>query len=280
MDLENLIPKAVRQRIKKEVRAMVPEPLAPKLTYFTHCDQASHYVLEKPQRSGELPVPPQPMWHGYGKTPEEHLASGKRDVSKMLEILGPSGLEGERVLDFGCAAGRMLRHLVDTGASELWGTDVSARLIYWARQNLSPPMRFATTTTVPHLPFEDRYFGLIYAGSVFTHIEDLAEAWLLELRRVLTPQGRLYLTIHDEHTVQLFDTAAADNWLTKMLREDDFYTRYKHEHAMLVIGRGLVSQVFYRCSYFMETLKMLGFEVLSATPQAYGYQTAILATRI
>ena len=55
----------------------------------------------------------------------------------------------------------------------------------------------------PICPFEDNYFDLVYGISVFTHISDLADAWFLELLRVLRPGGHAYLTIHDEHTVEL-----------------------------------------------------------------------------
>ena len=57
----------------------------------------------------------------------------------------------------------------------------------------------------PHLPFEDRSFGLVYCGSLFTHIDDLAEAWLAELHRVLRPGGRLYFSIHDQHSVRILE---------------------------------------------------------------------------
>jgi SAM-dependent methyltransferase len=49
-------------------------------------------------------------------------------------------------------------------------------------------------------PFPDGYFDCIYAGSVFTHIADFEEAWLLELSRVLAPRGFAVLTFHPERT--------------------------------------------------------------------------------
>ena len=50
-------------------------------------------------------------------------------------------------------------------------------------------MNFATVTTAPHLPFADGYFDFAYCSSVFTHISDLADAWLLELRRIVRSGG-------------------------------------------------------------------------------------------
>jgi ubiquinone/menaquinone biosynthesis C-methylase UbiE len=67
----------------------------------------------------------------------------------------------------------------------MWGVDINARHINWCQLNLRPPFSFATTTTAPQLPFEDGYFDLIYSGSVFTQLSDLADAWILELRRVV-----------------------------------------------------------------------------------------------
>ena len=102
---------------------------------------------------------------------------------------------GYRILDFGCGAGRMIRFFDDLAEEcEIWGVDIVAEYIIWCQQHLSPPFRFATSTTFPHLPFEDRYFDFIYCASIFTHIADLADAWLLELRRVTRPNGRIYIT--------------------------------------------------------------------------------------
>ena len=42
-------------------------------------------------------------------------------------------------------------------------------------------------TAFPHLPFEDNTFTLIYAGSVFTHILQLMDAWVMEFPRILKP---------------------------------------------------------------------------------------------
>jgi ubiquinone/menaquinone biosynthesis C-methylase UbiE len=118
----------------------------------------------------------------------------------------------------------MLRHVPEFAPkAELWGVDISAQHVQWCVNNLTPPMHFATTTTIPHLPFEDRYFDLVFCGSVFTHIEDMQQSWLLELGRVLRPLGKLFMTIHDEHTVALLDTSSRDHSLAKMMREQDVY---------------------------------------------------------
>ena len=72
------------------------------------------------------------------------------------------------ILDLGCGGGRMIRHLAPYAElTEVWGLDVSAPHINWLKTHLSPPFGFAVNTTLPHLPFADGFFGLIYCGSRF-----------------------------------------------------------------------------------------------------------------
>jgi SAM-dependent methyltransferase len=74
-------------------------------------------------------------------------SEGQDDVAQMLGILNevehrPVALG--RVLDLGCASGRMLRFLPREETSEHWGLDINAAHIEWCQQNLNPPMLFAT----------------------------------------------------------------------------------------------------------------------------------------
>jgi ubiquinone/menaquinone biosynthesis C-methylase UbiE len=251
------------------------------VTFFPYKRTSYAYVLHKvpAHRSAggaDLPTPPENLWLGYGRTINEWLASGKKHVDKMREILGDSGYrfeEGHRVLELGCAAGRMLRCLGDVAdRCEIWGTDISAEHIYWCKQHLSPPFHFCITTTAPHLPFADNYFDLIYAGSVFTHIDDLADTWLLELRRVLKPGGRMYITIHDQNTIRVLSEHPCDLSKTLFYRRDFFEQK---DYQMFTIGRFMRSQVFYDSEYLKRTWQPF-FECVSVTPEAYGFQTAML----
>jgi len=163
---------------------------------------------------------------------------------------------------------------------EIWGTDISAEHIYWANQYLNPPFNFAATTTVPHLPFEDRYFDFIYAGSVFTHIDDLAIAWLLELKRVLAENGRLYITIQDKHSMKLLNSVPVyqEMWLSDFINTNQLFIDNREDFGMIAGGRGPATQVFYDLYFFCESVKSI-YEVISINKEAYGFQTGILLKR-
>jgi ubiquinone/menaquinone biosynthesis C-methylase UbiE len=237
----------------------------------------------------DFPVPPRHLRFGYGVTAEEYLSLGETHVNTMISLANSSDFffqEGNRVLDFGCGAGRMIRWL-DRAAPhcEIWGVDINARCIKWCQQNLSPPFKFATITTTPHLPFEDRYFDFIYCGSVFTHIDDLADAWLLELRRVTAPGGRIFITVHDKHTADLVINhpekcrgyAVQVDWFRALLISYDRKANVtKSDYNMFSIyPGGPQAHVFYDIDFLRRHWEGV-LDVLSITPEAYGYQTAIL----
>ena len=232
-----------------------------------------------------LPIPPKELRMGE-MSAEHFLVSGKKDVEKMLAILKQSNLslgQGMRILEFGCSSGRLLHWLWDSAATcEVWGCDISTEHIVWCQQHLDPPFRFFTNTTHPHLPFEDRYFDFVFAGSVFTHIDDLADAWLLELGRILKANGLLYITVHDTTSLEIMKDRLAAHWpWAKMVVQSREYRDFKESKAaMFTIGRSVFSYVFYDTDYLVQHLKSY-FEVLSVTNEAFvDFQTGILLRKV
>ncbi len=224
-----------------------------------------------------LPVPPEDLWLGYGRTPEEYLASGRRDVDSMRRHLGEAGIDlaaCRRILDLGCGSGRMLRWL-DGARAEVWGSDVSAPHVVWCQQHLSPPYRFLTNTSYPHLPFESGYFDLIYAGSLFTHISELIDAWLLEIRRLLRPGGAAYVTIHDEHTLAALERNPERPFARRLRNEPRERQFWRAPFGMFTLRRGFNALVVYEGAFVRETWGAI-IPIVSITPEAYDVQSAVL----
>jgi SAM-dependent methyltransferase len=233
--------------------------------------------------SDELPVPPRGLWIGYAETAEHYLGVGREDVDTMLEAVERAGTpraELSTVLDFGCGAGRMLRFFPRRADSELWGVDISAGHIAWCQEHLTP-MNFATTTTAPHLPFKDGYFDFAYCSSVFTHISDLADAWLLELRRVIRGGGHIYLTICDQHSLELLLGPwrnAGGNLrplIDGLIELDQRESIRSKNFTYLSFGADPDSYVFYDVDHLTDRWSTL-FKVRSVVPEAHHFQTAIL----
>jgi SAM-dependent methyltransferase len=237
--------------------------------------------LDGARREGDaLPVPPSELWLGYGRSTDHYLASGRRDAESLARLIAASGkplAECRRILDLGCGAGRMLRWMPEAGVrqAELWGADVSADHVLWCQQHLCPPFRFVTTTSCPHLPFPDGYFDLVYAGSVFTHVSELVDAWLLEIRRVLAPGGRAYLTVLDRHSLAYLRAHPARPLAQRVSALPPHMQFWTSDFGMASIGRGFGALVFYDERFIRERWGRI-LDVLSITPEAYDLQTAVL----
>jgi SAM-dependent methyltransferase len=125
-------------------------------------------------------------YEAAGRTIKEFIVS---------QLPGSWSWEGTRVLDFGCGAGRVLRHFAaEAERGEFWGSDIDEASVRWIEENLSPPFRAVLHGESPPLRVPNGYFDLTYAMSVFTHITYEWSAWLLELHRSLAPGGLLLAT--------------------------------------------------------------------------------------
>jgi SAM-dependent methyltransferase len=153
----------------------------------------------------QVPLPPIELVQRVGKIDDPNVATAYEAIGRhsreRLERLLPAdwSWDGKRVLDFGCGAGRTLRHFLDEAKrGEFYGCDIDASSIAWLKENLSPPLHVFENAEEPGLPQPDHSFDLVYAFSVFTHLTDHWAGWLVELHRVLKPRGLLFATFLNE----------------------------------------------------------------------------------
>lgn len=156
---------------------------------------------ERFRPGGALPIPPAGLRLRVGRNSsrEEFLTIGRSCSEDLL-----TALEGSRTpqrayprwLDFGCGCGRVARHLLEHPEVEhLTGVDVDAKQIQWAHKHL--PGHWQAIAPHPPTPLETASFDVIYAVSVFTHLnEEQQLQWLKELRRLLAPGGLLITSTH------------------------------------------------------------------------------------
>jgi len=108
-------------------------------------------------------------------------------------------IEGGRMLDLGCASGHFTIELARRAqAGEIHGVEFVED---WAADARGRGIQVVATDLAERLPYDDASFDCIYAWSVFSHIDEPAqEAWLLELRRILAPDGTLLVSILGEES--------------------------------------------------------------------------------
>jgi tetratricopeptide (TPR) repeat protein len=234
--------------------------------------------VASPVGADGLPVPPAELTMGYGAGNLDHyLACGRKSYESLTRILQLQQVElnpGDAMLDWGGAAGRVVRNFSAEAqrGCEVWGCDVHASSIQWAQNHLSPPFKFFNSSALPHLPFADGHFKFIYGLSVFTHLIALRDLWLLELRRVLRPDGCLILTVHNESTWDWFRNHQAPPWMPQQFREvpempggcvEIRGSRWEHCYT------------FFRSDYLRRVWGQF-FHVADIVPCAEGYQTAVV----
>lgn len=140
-----------------------------------------------------------------GRIDDPDIAAGYEQIGRhsraRIERLLPAAWswDGKRVLDFGCGAGRTLRHFrAEAENAEFYGCDIDGASVSWLDAHLSPPFHVFQNSEAPSLPQPDGFFDLVYALSVFTHLADEWTGWLLELHRILKPEGLLIATFLNE----------------------------------------------------------------------------------
>jgi ubiquinone/menaquinone biosynthesis C-methylase UbiE len=127
----------------------------------------------------------------------------------MLSFL--DGVDGMRVLDIGCGAGQLSQALTQREA-KVTGIDVSSRMIELARKRLGNQTDFRVHDLAKPLPFDDSSFDIAVASLVMHYLEFWTPA-LSEIRRVLTPQGRMVFSTH--HPTMDWKLHSPDNYFTK-----------------------------------------------------------------
>ncbi len=211
-------------------------------------------------RAAGLPLPPAHL---------DFLVTGRRDIPWYVEsgkwafrsvcmaltrqVVDLHGLGA--VLDFGCGSGRVVRYWKGMPL-EVHGCDYNARLIDWCRSHLRFA-HFRTNSLRPPLDYPDGKFGLVYAMSVFTHLdEEHQHLWIRELQRVLRPGGYLVFTTHGLCPFYLRD-----------LRREDREKLARGE--MVVVTEGTVGSNIYGSFHppgWVERHLARGLEVVEHLP--------------
>jgi SAM-dependent methyltransferase len=133
-----------------------------------------------------------------GLSGDDTLRDGFKTYKVVKEVVDTylGGLSRcERVLDFGCGWGRIIRFFLrDLSPEKILGVDCMPEAVALCQAH-NHWCRFQKIETMPPSGLEAGSFDFIYAFSVFSHLSERAHRlWLEEFHRLLKPGGLVILT--------------------------------------------------------------------------------------
>ncbi|MBA4336474.1 SAM-dependent methyltransferase [bacterium] len=206
------------------------------------------------------------------------------------------------VLDIGSGIGRMaipLARYLDTNKGEYYGFDIDKRGVKWCKNNVSikyPHFNFEYVDIYNKyynkkgkikankfvFPYKNEMFDFVFATSVFTHmLPDQIEQYLSEIKRVLKPGGKIFLTFFS------LDKEAIQNIKKKISYCDFGYTYDEAGNCMYSHKDVPEAEIGYKEKWIIDQLKKSGIseelEIYhggwSGRKNPYSYQDIICAQK-
>jgi 2-polyprenyl-3-methyl-5-hydroxy-6-metoxy-1,4-benzoquinol methylase len=212
----------------------------------------------------------------------ERRASEKNPTSDNPEMTGLvrkieqwCGIrDGQRVLDFGCYDGYIVRRLRARSKIEGVGVDISSKAIasatLAARQEGLENLAFVVADGA-RLPFPDDAFNVVVCSEILEHVPDL-DAVLSEISRVLVHGGRLYATMPNS----LSDVWRPFHALCRRVDQVEGHLRRmtKSEFVAALQGHGLqptrvqyrgfvLSAIWYSTFIYNPRVKQIGLSMIA-----------------
>lgn len=167
--------------------------------------------------TGGQSIPPSDLVFLVAGTKNLHwfLKSGKLGQRCLVDVLKKNDIDMRKmnkVLDFGCGVGRVIRHFRKLKGPKFYGTDYNPLLIEWCRRKLKYA-DFSVNNAKDKLKYGDNTFDFLYALSIFTHLpEPEQDFWINELARITRPGGYLFITVHGEYHLDGFPEEAREKF--------------------------------------------------------------------
>ena len=169
----------------------------------------------------------------------------------ILKLVGK--VEGETILDAGCAAGWYTKKFIDMGADKVVGLDFSPQMIKFCNIRLKDDPKekyeFHCHDLNKKLDYlKDKRFNKVVSSLTLHYLED----WkipLKEFNRLLIDNGELIISIH--HPIADYIDFKKDNYFKRELVKDiwemngkdvevEFYTRSLHEVMNSITSAGFL----------------------------------------
>jgi len=184
----------------------------------------------------------------YGNN-KYYIGSGITEAHRLWSFYS---LENDsKLLDIGCGKGRLATGLILTKAQNPYiGIDVDSSAISWCQRYITPqhPNFQFIHLDVKHaqynpegsllkegfqFPFSDDEFDILYLWSVMNHMVDKdIRSYLKEFRRILKPNGRIFVSICFDRGIQTWRLMFEGNPPVM----NTFFNPYYFEHLLFENG--------------------------------------------
>ena len=222
----------------------------------------------------------------YGRDSDlAYWTSGYLHYRLISRLAGKHGIDGGRCYDFGGSSGRVCRNFaIQSDAWDVWLSDFRESSIEFALRHLPKKIKPFMNSAFPSLPLPDGYFDLVFACSVFTHINETEIPWLLELRRVLRVGGMAVLSTHNDATWDWL-MQNPDDGLRKQIRtwrpDIGHLAKIPEGERIVVTHRDddpYNCNVFHSDAYLRRTWGRY-FDIAEIVPLSMGVQAVVVCLR-
>lgn len=237
------------------------------------------------------PIPARYNRESYsGEHHYNYWLAGLRHAIVIRDLAAKAGVTltpESRVFELGPSTGRVLRHFAfQLGLRRVYGADISRTNVEWIGRHLPPSIEVFQNTVLPILPYASESMDLAFAVSVFTHIDALEHAWLMEFRRILRPGGVAVISIHSDDTWNKLPNT--NNLLKNLLNHADKFKEGPFEPGFFGLpmskdrltftlpGRmGSNCQTFHSSEYIRRSWGRF-FEVVEIAHESLVYHSAVV----
>ncbi len=180
---------------------------------------------------------------------EEYFEGGEQSVKRIVEILRrirPSLLVNSKILDYGCAHGRIVRQIPKfLKPSTLVGADVWDSGVKFCKEEFGViPFVISKENTISNLGIK---FHIIIAISVFSHLPPESFKFnLAELKNCLESNGLIFFTTNGEYHRKLNKLTLENGYRYGPLGSEPNHTKGRltgDEYSFMCVQFSFVNQV-------------------------------------
>lgn len=172
------------------------------------------------------------LYETYKLNYSEYKTDGELTAKEIINWAAPYLQKCESIMEWGCGVGRIIRHIPSIYACNVrvTGLDINSNMIEWNKNNIDNA-EFKLISYNPPTTLAASQFDLVYAVSVFTHIEIKYQLeWIKEIWRLMNDNGIFLFSTHGKR----FDDKLDEADKTILYRDGGITKNYKQKgHRMM-----------------------------------------------